>query len=163
MSCEYRLSIESRTHTGLHILKGAVYRVLGAKWTSGVHVSDSHGRLTVRFDRKPSDVEVAHIESETNKKIQENVSVEVLEMDRAEAEARWGDFIYDVFPLPSTITRPTILYIPDQNAPEGQDFWNVNACNKTHTRTTGEVGPIQISKWRYRPSKQLLEISFDIE
>ena len=158
-----RLSLEIRTHTGLHILKGAVYHVLGAKWTSGVHVTNNHGRLTVQFDRKPSDAEVAHIEAEANKKIQENVPVEVLKMERTDAEARWGDFIYDVFPLPPTITRPTILYISDQNASEGQDFWNVNACNKTHTRTTGEVGAIHISKWRYRPSKQILEISFNIE
>lgn len=157
------MSIEIRTHTGLHILKGAVYHVLGAKWTSGVHVKGHHGRLTVRFDRKPNDSEVANIEVEANKKIQENVPVEALEMERTDAEARWGDFIYDIFPLPPTITRPTILYIPDQNAPDGRDFWNVNACNKTHTRTTEEVGSIHISKWRYRPSKQLLEISFDIE
>lgn len=163
MSCEHRLSIEIRTHTGLHVLKGAVYRVLGAKWTSSVHVTGNHGRLTVRFERKPNDTEIANIETEANKKIQENAPVEMLEMDRAEAEARWGDFIYDIFPLPSSITKPTILYIPDQNAPDGRDFWNVNACNKTHTRTTGEVGSIKISKWRYRLSKQLLEISFDIE
>ena len=163
MSCERGLNIEVRTHTGLHILKGAVYRVLKAKWTSGVHVSDNHGRLTVRFDRKPSDIELAHIEAEVNKKIKENVTIEVLEMDRSVAEERWGDFIYDVFPLPPTITRPKILYIPDNNSPEGLDFWNVNTCNKTHTRTTGDVGSIKISKWRYRPSKQLLEISFEVE
>lgn len=157
------MNIEIRTHTGLHVLKGAVYRVLAAKWTSGVHVTGNHGRLTVCFDRKPNDTEMTHIEAEANTKIQENVSVEVLEMDRADAEARWGDFIYDVFPLPLSITKPTILYIPDNNAPDDQDFWNVNACNKNHTKMTGDVGSIKISKWRYRPSKQLLEISFDIE
>jgi len=157
------LELETRTHTGLHILKGAVYRVLGAKWTAGVHVSGNHGRLTVSFDRKPSDEEMAQIEEEANRKIAEDAPVEELEMSRAEAEARWGDFIYDVFPLPPSIKRPKILYIPDDKAPEGQDFWNVNACNKNHTETTGEVGSLKISKWRYRAAKQLLEISFDIE
>ncbi|HDD31371.1 MAG TPA: alanyl-tRNA editing protein, partial [Thermococcus litoralis] len=42
------------------------------------------------------------------------------------------------------------------------DGWNVNACNKEHTKTTGEIGRIKIKKVRFRKSKELLEISFDI-
>ena len=45
------MSTEVRTHTALHVLKGAVVKVLGAEWTAGVAVDGSHGRLTVQFSR----------------------------------------------------------------------------------------------------------------
>jgi len=112
------MSVEVRTHTALHVLKGAVVKVLGAKWT-----------------------------------IQEDARIEVLELDRPEAEERWGDAVYDLFPLPASITRLSVFHLPD---------WNVNACNKEHTAATGEIGSIKITKARFRANKQLLEISYDI-
>ncbi|MEM4727244.1 MAG: alanyl-tRNA editing protein, partial [Candidatus Bathyarchaeia archaeon] len=74
------MSGEVRTHTALHVLKGAVQNVLGAKWTAGVYVEGYHGRLTVQFDRKPREEEIALVEEEANRKIREDVPVEVLEM-----------------------------------------------------------------------------------
>ena len=147
------MSLEDRTHTALHVLKGATAKVLGIKWTTGVSVKGNHGRLTVQCEQKPTDDEIQKIQEVANKKIQDNVPVEVLEMDRGEAEVRWGDLIYDVFPIPDSITRLSICHIKD---------WNVNACNKNHTRTTGEIGELKISKARYRNSKKVLEISYDI-
>jgi alanyl-tRNA synthetase len=147
------VSAEVRTHTALHVLKGAVVKVLGAEWTAGVSVIGSHGRLTVQFDRKPADKEISEIEELANAKIREDARIEVLELDRADAEERWGDAIYDLFPLPASITRLKVFHLPG---------WNVNACNKEHTATTGEIGSIKITKSRFRASKQLLEISFDI-
>jgi len=147
------MSIEVRTHTALHVLKGAVVRVLGAEWTAGTYVEGGHGRLTVRLEGKPTDEEMRHVEAETNGKVAESVPIEELEMDRAEAERRWGDAIYDLFPLPPSITRLKILHIPD---------WNVNACKELHTARTGQIGRIEIVKTRHRPSKGTLEISFDV-
>lgn len=147
------MSAEVRTHTALHVLKGAVVKVLGAKWTAGVGVSGSHGRLTVQFDRKPADEEISEIEELANAKIREDTLIKVLELDRADAEERWGDAVYDLFPLPASITRLRVFHLPG---------WNVNACNKEHTATTGEIGSIKITKFRFRAGKKLLEISFDI-
>ncbi|MFQ6053308.1 MAG: alanyl-tRNA editing protein [Candidatus Bathyarchaeia archaeon] len=147
------MSVEVKTHTALHVLKGAAARVLGAKWTAGVYVKGSHGRLTVQLDRKPTPEELTRVEEEANAKIGEDLPVEEIDMDRAEAERRWGDAIYDLFPLPASLTRLRILHIPG---------WNVNACNEEHTGTTGEIGSIKIVKTRYRASRGLLEISFDI-
>ena len=146
-------TVEVRTHTALHVLKGAVVKVLGAKWTAGVWVKGGRGRLIVQFDRKPEPEELAMVEEEANGKLGEDASVEEHEMSRVEAEDRWGDAIYDLFPLSASITRLKILHIPG---------WNVNACNKKHTAKTGEIGHLKITKTRYRPSKQLLEISFEI-
>ena len=145
--------MEVRTHTALHVLKGAVQKVLGARWTAGVYVKRSHGRLTVKYHRKPSREEMERVEEEANRKIEEDAPIEELEMTREEAEERWGDAIYDLFPLPPGVKRLKILHI------EG---WNVNACRERHTETTGEIGRIKIRKFRYRPSRELLEISFDI-
>lgn len=147
------MSVEVRTHTALHVLKGAVQKVLGAEWTASIDVRDSHGRLTVQLDRKPTAEELAWVEEEANRKIVEDVTIEEIEMNRAEAEAIWGDAIYDLFPLPAHITKLKILHIPG---------WNVNACIEAHTKTTGEIGPLKITKARYRSSKHRLETSFDI-
>ncbi len=148
------MSVEVRVHTALHVLKGAVVRVLGAKWTTGVSVNGSHGRLSVELDRKPTQSEVDLIEQYANDKIREDVPVEVFHMHRRAAEERWGDIIYDKFPLPESITELIICVI---------DGWNVNVYNKEHTSSTGEIGSFRIAKARFRASKHLLEISFDIE
>ena len=148
------MTIETRTHTALHVLKGAVVKVLGARWTAGVHVKGNHGRLTLQYDRKPTPEEVTSIEELANSKIKEDAPVEVTDMERTEAEELHGDAIYDLFPIPPAITRLTILHIPD---------WNVNACNKQHTPTTAQIGRLTITKTRHRATKRLLEISYDIQ
>ena len=148
------MSVETRTHTGLHVVKGAVVKVLGVKWTTSVAVDGNHGRICVEFDRKPFDSEIQLIEEYANDKIREDVPVEVIHLSRKAAEERWGNLIYDKFPLPERITELSICHIQD---------WNVNACNKEHTSSTGEIGSIKISKTRFRTNKQLLEISYDVK
>ncbi len=147
--------VEVRTHTALHVVKGAVVKVLGdeAKWTASVYVNGNHGRLTVKFNRKPSPEEIAEIELLANEKVRENVPVKVYELPREEAERRFGEDMYDLFPVPEDVRTLKVVVIED---------WNVNACNKEHTKTTGEIGEIKIRKIRFRRSKELLEISFDV-
>jgi len=144
-----------RTHTALHILKGAVVKVLGenAKWTASVYWAGNHGRLTVQFDRKPTAEEIEKIERLANEKIRENIPIEIYELPREEAERRFGEEMYDLFPVPPEVKTLKVVVIKD---------WNINACNKEHTKTTGEIGEIKIRKVRFRKSKELLEISFDV-
>ncbi len=142
-----------RTHTALHIVKGAARRVLGTKWTAGVYVEGGHGRLNLKCERQPTDAEIQQVETLANEKIVANTQIEEHEMDRTEAERRWGDEIYDLFPIPNSITRLRILHIPE---------WNVNACKESHTKMTGEIGGVRIVKPRFRAAKQLLEIPFDL-
>lgn len=149
------VDMEVKTHTALHVLKGAVVKVLGeeAKWTASVYVSGNHGRLTVKFNRKPSEEEIKEIEGLANEKIRENVPIKVYELPREEAERRFGEDMYDLFPIPEEVRTLRVVVI------EG---WNINACNKEHTKTTGEIGEIKIRKVRFRKSKELLEIGFDV-
>lgn len=148
-------SDDIRCHTAIHILKGAVVHVLGsgAKWSASAYSQGTHGRLTVQFDRKPTEDEMQRIEEAAKQKIEEDVVTEVHEMTRRDAEARWGDEIYDLFPLPTELKVVKIFHIPD---------WNVNTCGKQHCPKTADVGRIKIEKWRYRANKQLLEMSFNV-
>ncbi len=150
------MSVEERTHTALHIVKGAIVKVLGedAKWSTSAAVEGNHGRIAVEFNRKPTDQELAEIQKKVDEKIREDAAIEIHNMSRSEAEKRWGDWIYDKFPLPESIQQVSVFHLPD---------WNVNACNKKHTQTTGEVGSVKITKTRYRNNKQVLEVSFDLE
>jgi len=145
---------EVKTHTALHVLKGAVVKVLGAKWTASVYVNGSHGRLTVKYHRKPTPNEILEIERLSNEKIREDVPIETHTLPREEAEKIFGEEMYDLFPIPESVKTLNVVVIKD---------WNVNACNKAHTKSTGEIGEIKITKFRFRKAKELLEISFDVK
>jgi alanyl-tRNA synthetase len=144
---------ELRTHSAVHVVKGAVQNVLGAKWTASVYVSGRHGRLTVQFDRKPTDDEVGRIEQAANEKVSEGAEVLEFEMERQEAEGHFGDAIYDLFPVPSEVTLLKIVRIPD---------WNINCCNERHVDSTAEIGRIKLGRPRFRNSKRELEVEFDL-
>ncbi len=146
-------SEELRTHSALHVLKGAAQRVLGTTLTTSVYVSGKHGRLTVQFDRKPDELEMARIEQATNEKVAEGSEVLEFEMEREEAEGHFGNAIYDLFPVPTGVTRLRIVRIPD---------WNINCCNERHVENTLQVGRIRLGKPRFRNSKRELEIEFDL-
>ena len=146
-------SEEARTHSAVHVVKGAVQKVLGAKWTASVYVSGRHGRLTVQFDRKPTDEELTRVEQAANGKVAEAAEVLEFEMERQEAEGHFGDAIYDLFPVPAGITLLRIVRIPD---------WNVNCCNESHVDNTSEIGKIRLGRPKFRNAKRELEIEFDL-
>lgn len=147
------MEVETRTHTALHVVKGGVRKILGAKWTASTYVEGNHGRLTVKFDRKPTEEEMKKVFEMANQKVKENLPVIIELLPREEAEKKYGDEIYDLFPVPPEVKELYIVIIPE---------WNINACNKQHTKTTGEIGEIIEDYWRFRNSKQLLEIAFNI-
>jgi alanyl-tRNA synthetase len=150
------MTMEVRTHTALHIVKGAILKVLGegAKWSTSANINGNHGRIAVEFSRKPTGEEINEIQKRVDEIITEDAKIEIHNVSRSEAEARWGDWIYDKFPLPESIQQLSVFYLPG---------WNVNACNKEHTDTTGKVGTVRITKTRYRNSKQILEVSYDVK
>jgi len=148
-------NVEVRTHTALHVVKGAVVKVLGdkAKWTASTYVKGNRGVLVVKFDRKPTPEEVREIERLANEKVKENVPVEIYELPRDEAEKRFGEDVYDLFPVPPEVRTLRVVIIEN---------WNGNACKEEHTKTTGEIGEIKIGKVRFRRGKELLEFSFKV-
>jgi alanyl-tRNA synthetase len=143
-----------RIDSALHVLKGAVQKVTGATVTTGVWAEGNLGRLTVEIERDITEEEKSEIEGLANQKISENVEIQVLKMHRKEAEEKFGNLMYDKFPVPSHIQDLTIINLPD---------WNVNCCIGQHTETTGEIGTLRIRKTRYRDARKELEIGFEIE
>ncbi|MGA1873027.1 MAG: alanyl-tRNA editing protein [Thermoplasmatota archaeon] len=139
--------------SALHVLKGAVQDVLGATLTTSVFADDLKGRLTVEMEYRPADDDMERVEESANDKIGENVPIEMFDMDREEAEMEYGDSIYDKFPVPDGIKLLTLTMIRD---------WNINCCRGPHHRRTGSVPRISISRWRHRPSRRELEISFEL-
>ena len=143
-----------RVDTALHVLKGAVQKVLGTPLTTAVFAEVDKGRLTVEFEGKPTDEQMAEIGRLANDKIAEDVPLESFEMGRAEAEKEFGNTMYDKFPVPASVTTLTLVRIPE---------WNLNCCLGPHTERTGELVKITITKWRARGVKKTLEISFTVE
>jgi alanyl-tRNA synthetase len=148
------MSAESvRAHSAVHVLKGAVQKVLGARWTASTNVRDNHGRLVVQFDRKPTQEELQRIEKEANHKVTEGTEILEFEMDRQEAENHFGDEIYDLFPVPASVTRLKLVRIPD---------WNVNCCVERHLETTAAIGRVKLERTRFRNSRKELELEFRV-
>lgn len=147
------MSHEVRTHSALHVVKGAAQKVIGAKWTSSTFAKRDHGRLTVQFEKRPSQEELQRIEQEANRKVNEGAEILEFEMERQEAENHFGDQIYDLFPIPASVTRLKLVRIPD---------WNVNCCVERHVETTAAIGRIKLERARFRKSRKELELEFHI-
>ena len=145
------MGAEIRTHSALHVLKGAAQKVLGVEWTASVFVDGEHGRLTVKAEKKPTREELDKVEAEANAKIREGAEVLEFEMEREEAEKHFGDAIYDLFPIPKEVSRLKLVRIPE---------WNINCCNERHVEDTAQIGAIELEEVRFRNNKQLLEIGF---
>jgi alanyl-tRNA synthetase len=137
----------------MHVLKGATQKVLGAKWTASTYAKDNHGRLVVQFDRKPTQEELQRIEKEANRKVGEGTEILEFEMERQEAENHFGDQIYDLFPIPASVTRLRLVRIPD---------WNVNCCAEKHLETTAAIGRVKLERTRFRNSRKELELEFRV-
>jgi alanyl-tRNA synthetase len=147
-----------RSHTALHVLKGAVQKVLGAGITNGVWIGDMEGRLCVEFDRKPSEMELKAIEDEANACIGRNLPIINEDLSREDAEKKYGSAMYDAYPVPAEVKVLRIVTIKEGDG----KLWNVNACIKPHAQATGEIGRIEIDHIRYRDAKRTLEVSFKI-
>ena len=142
-----------KVDSALHVLKGAVEKVLNTPLTTSVYAEGDKGRLTVEFDGTPTEEQMQEIEKLANGKIEENVPIEMFEIDREEAEEKYGNVMYDKFPVPSHIQKLTLTQIQD---------WNLNCCLGPHVKITGEIGKMKILKFRARPNRKELEISFEI-
>ena len=155
-----KYDVEVRAHTALHVVKGAVVRVLGEQslWTASTYVRGGHGRLTVTCNQKPSKDEIQRIEELANWAVEKDLRIETVTLPRDEAEARYGRIIYDLFPIPEHVKVLTIVIVRDVDG----GIWNINACNKQHLPSTKCIGVIRLGKPRFRASKKLLEIPFDI-
>ncbi|ETO23756.1 hypothetical protein RFI_13424 [Reticulomyxa filosa] len=147
--------------TGLHVIKGAivkVYNIPTGGTTQTVHFSDEPwvGAITVAHDSvtKPDDNTKKKIEDYCNELIRKNVEITIhKDLDRQDAEKKFGPEIYDAYPVPAKVTRLNVLEIAQ---------WNVNCCPKVHCQRTGELIGLKIGKIKFNNKKNSVNIYFKV-
>jgi len=130
---EDRRTALMRHHTATHIVNWAAKEVLGGHvWQAGAQKFEDRARLDLSHYRRISEDELARIEYAANRLAMESVPVEVVWMNRTDAEKKYGFTLYQGGVPPGEVIR--IVKV-------GED---VEACGGTHCEHTGNVGPIKI-------------------
>ncbi|MCY0868861.1 MAG: alanine--tRNA ligase [Desulfurococcus sp.] len=127
----YRLM---KHHTATHIVLAAARAVLGSHvWQAGAEKTVEKARLDITHHKSLTQEEVERIEDLANRIVEDRVNLVFHEMNRFEAEARYGLRIYQGGATYTPILR--IVEIPG---------WDAQACFGTHVYNTAEVGGIKI-------------------
>ena len=123
-----------RHHTSIHILNGAVKKVLGKHaWQAGTHKSEDKATLDITHYQNLTTEEVEKIETLANEIVKKSIKTESNFVPRGEAEKKFGLGIYQGGHIPEKTLR--ILEIP------GHD---TEACSGTHVLDTAEIEKILI-------------------
>jgi len=140
---------EVRAHSAVHVLKGAVTKVVGPRKFTFAQA----GVLKLTSERPPTKQEVGKIEVAANRKIAEDAEILEFSMDRQEAEGHFGTGIYDFAPAPQAGTLLKIVRIPD---------WDASYCPQAHVESTGSIGAIRIDRTSFDEAGRELELRFHL-
>jgi len=124
-----------RTHSGLHLLSGVVFRDFGALVT-GSNMDPLSGRLDFNLDTVPEGFKDA-VEAACNVEVDANRAIEAYELPRAEA-----------FQIPDVIRTATNLLPPTIEIVRIVDIkgLDVQADGGTHVASTASIGPMSVLK-----------------
>lgn len=124
-----------RTHSGLHLLSGVVFRDFGALVT-GSNMDPLSGRLDFNLDEIPAGFKEA-VEAACNVEVNQDRAIQAYELPRAEALA-----IPDVIRTAQNLLPPNIEVVRIVDI-KGLD---VQADGGTHVASTAQIGRISVSK-----------------
>ncbi len=131
-----RREILMKHHDAVHIVNGAVKRVLGKHANQyGSEKDVDKARLDVTHYEAITDDQVEKIEQLANEIVEKGLAIKKTVMSRSEAEQKFGFSIYQGGYVPSKEIRIANI--------EG---WDVEACGGTHGTNTKDVGWIVITK-----------------
>ncbi|MEV4544972.1 alanyl-tRNA editing protein [Micromonospora echinaurantiaca] len=124
-----------RTHSGLHVLCGVVFRDFGALVTGG-NMEPGEARMDFNLPEVPPDFK-SRIEDLVNAEVAADRSVAVRVLPRAEALA-----------LPDIIRTQSNLIPPDEQEVRIVDIvgLDVQADGGTHVASTAQIGKVQVAK-----------------
>ena len=124
-----------RTHSGLHLLSGVVFRDFGALVT-GSNMDPLSGRLDFNLDEIPPGFKEA-IEAACNAEVVADRAIEAYELSREEA-----------FAIPDVIRTATNLLPPGIEIVRIVDIkgLDVQADGGTHVASTRQIGPMRVLK-----------------
>jgi len=114
-------------HTATHLISAAARSVLGKHaWQEGAHKGVAKAHIDIAHYEKLSDKQIKEIEATANSYLQNGIRVTMKEMDRNEAESKFGFSIYQGHGIP--VARPRIVEITDM---EG-NMIDAEACGGIH-------------------------------
>ncbi len=130
-----RRSLLMRTHSGLHVLCGVVFRDFGALVTGG-NMEPGEARMDFNLPEVPEGFKAA-VEERVNAEIANDRAVEVRVLPREEALA-----------VPDIIRTQTNLIPPEETEVRIVDITglDVQADGGTHVASTGQIGRVQVVK-----------------
>ena len=130
-----RRSLLMRTHSGLHVLGGVVFRDFGALVTGG-NMEPGEARMDFNLPDLPEGFK-ATVEERVNAEVTADRAVEVRVLPRAEALA-----------IPDIIRTQTNLIPPDENEVRIVDITGLDtqADGGTHVASTRQIGRVQVTK-----------------
>ncbi|MDE1853134.1 MAG: alanine--tRNA ligase [Thaumarchaeota archaeon] len=126
----------TQIHTATHILNGSSRQVLGPwVWQHSAFKEEDYGRIDITHFSHLTEAEVQKIEDLANDVVRRNLRVKNTFMPRQEAEKKYGFRLYQGGVVPGRLVRVVDI-----------GGWDIEACGGTHSRATGEVGLIKITK-----------------
>jgi misacylated tRNA(Ala) deacylase len=130
-----RRSALMRTHSGLHVLSGVVFRDFGALVT-GSNMEPLEGRLDLNLDGVPEGFKES-IEDAVNAEVEADRAIRAYSLDRDEA-----------FAIPDVIRTATNLLPPEIEVVRIVDIegLDVQADGGTHVASTRQVGRMRVVK-----------------
>jgi alanyl-tRNA synthetase len=126
----------TQIHTATHILNGSSRQTLGPwVWQHSAFKEEDYGRIDITHFSHLSPAEVQQIEDLANEMVRRNLPVKTTSMPRQKAEEKYGFRLYQGGVVPTKLLRVVDI-----------GGWDIEACGGTHSRTTGEVGLIKVTK-----------------
>ncbi|MDG6911196.1 MAG: alanine--tRNA ligase [Nitrososphaerota archaeon] len=123
-------------HTATHILNGSSRQVLGPwVWQHSAFKEEDYGRIDITHFAHLTEAQVQKIEDLANEIVRKDLKVKNTFMPRQEAESKYGFRLYQGGVVPGNLVRVVDI-----------GGWDIEACGGTHSKSTGEVGLIKITK-----------------
>lgn len=123
-----------RLHTATHIVNFSAREVLGNHvWQNGSNLKAEFGTLDITHYDNLSFEEICAIENLANKVVFENRKVSIEELDRGDAEKKYGFVLYQGGAIPMKTLRIVKVFDND-----------IEACGGIHMLSTGGIGLIKI-------------------
>jgi len=123
-----------RLHTATHIINFSLREILGNHvWQNGSNLKTEIGSLDVTHYENLTIDEIQKVEKLANKVIFENRKVTIEELDRAEAEKKYGFILYQGGAIPQKTLRVVKVFDND-----------IEACGGLHMESTGGIGMVKI-------------------
>ena len=121
-------------HTSVHIVGGSARAILGPHiWQAGSNKGERYARLDVTHYQRLTRLQLDEIEDHANEIISQDLPVEKMVLDRADADAQFGFELYQGGPPKHKQIR--VIKIGDHD---------VQACGGTHHDKVGQIGDIRI-------------------